>query len=585
MNDEDIPQLQPLSTILELNCAQARDGNDQNSEYTSVLTEGRTIMPGGTLSAKLTTINSKKNNSGDIVVPDLPIYFTFSYVDMDCCTASKTELVSGDPWPAPTFQYYAGYIQVDLIELIKVKVTYTGPQAGPFSYAEATFSWIDVNGKQQNNLNSPYVAPIIGAGPVEIDLGTDTNIQFRSGTLQLILLNGRNAVDPTVIIPPTDFIYDPEEQPPDFQQVIQQLGTQLHTKVFNIPREAVPPGAYDPGELANRLTQVIADSGGTDPNLNLWIPRNPLLTRMDNYEQDNTVVWRQCFEPNGNAIVFNDANSYQYATNYSIQKGAQLASIEYGKVGNVFQLSALHSPVYNPASPGTKNVAYYHANMGGVIGFYEVPVESKIVIHDFHPPELLDAMGLGGIITPLIADPNGVQGYSLKRMLACTTAENTPIGGFCPNFNPVVVDPVDDQIRYIDTTGLNTKAIIGIPANPDPDPVYLLRITCGLGNISDYVASDTVLNDVAAIVAKEYTSNSITTGYGGDSAVFYTHRGEPKTLQSFTVSIIDVNTKQPVTDLDPNTIIHLQLDNPPPQEPDPVVTLLDQIKVLLQKKS
>lgn len=576
--DPDLPEAVPLSTIIECNCQLATNVNEHNSVYTNIF-EGRTIQPGGTITARLTSIDSQKNTSTDILIGDSPISFVFSYVDMDYDGTNKEESISGNPWPAVTYNYYAGYKDIDYIELQAAAVRYSGAPL-PFTvdfqafyYAIITFAWIDLEGNQQNNAANPYQGLIVAQqSPVEVlcDPYSSAPIRYREGTLQLLNIIGRNGYGD--VLPPTDFTYLPLD---NVTQIIQNLGIQLNKKVFSLP---IPPGPYDPGELAVRLTQILEDSGGVDQGVDLWIPNNQLLTRMDN-PANAELIWRRCEEFDGAAIIFDDTNTYKYQNTYPLQKGAQIASIEYGKVGPVFQLSALHSPIYNAASPGTRNVAYFHANNI----YHEIPVDSKIVIHESDPPEFLQVLGLEGIIVPLSKDANNVEFYSRSRMLASTTSENTPIGAFCPNFNPVVADPVAAP-KYIDTTGINPKGIIGTPANPNADgPVYLIRVT-GLGAISDYAASDTVINDVGIIVSKEYTASNITTGFE-DSAVLYTHTGAPKTISSITISIIDPNTKQPVKNLGPNTLIHLQIDNPKPTAPPPKdesISLLRSIRDLLK---
>ena len=65
-------------------------------------------------------------------------------------------------------------------------------------------------------------------------------------------------------------------------------------------------------------------------------------------------------------------------------------------------------------------------------------------------------------------------------------------------------------------------------------------------------------NKISAIVSKEYDSNQIVTGYS-DSGFTYIHRGNPYIITEGSVRILDPQTKQPVTEIGPNSTLFFDI--------------------------
>jgi hypothetical protein len=87
---------------------------------------------------------------------------------------------------------------------------------------------------------------------------------------------------------------------------------------------------------------------------------------------------------------------------------------------------------------------------------------------------------------------------------------------------------------------------------------YIIEVNCG-NMRQEFLFKDGSLNNISAIVSKQYKQNDFITSFS-DSSVPYVHKGESYIIQSISIRILDPITKKPVVGLGQNNSIIIQVD-------------------------
>jgi|688.fasta_scaffold32139_2 hypothetical protein len=348
----------------------------------------------------------------------------------------------------------------------------------------------------------------------------------------------------------------------------------LDKKVVSVP---IKQGVYDPQGMAVMLTQMLSNPIGLIPPASaaaaqLFAPINPMLERTDN-TTNGDMIFRQVYVDPPTTVTFTDADTYKYIVPYFV--GASQFAIEYGSAGQVFSVPYAHMPIANysdPDHPVKQNVMVRWV-AGPPLRFYIINQASGIVFHDLQPRSFWqDQLGLSdNLIVPLQVDDAGVEYYLQSALQDKATGGIFALDSFLLDTlhghktsdfrrmyeNPPVLNPVGTTL-YFDTTGL-TDAVIGDAVSSNETGGYYLIETNGLiPNSGGYIDTIGNNNKISAIVSKEYDSNQIVTGYS-DSGFTYIHRGNPYIITEGSVRILDPQTKQPVTEIGPNSTLFFDI--------------------------
>lgn len=354
----------------------------------------------------------------------------------------------------------------------------------------------------------------------------------------------------------------------------------------------LPAGRYDRTTIANlitrKLTQVgIADTKDATGTAQDFKPNSTLVANTGEVDMQNTVFHRIPDNvPSGTNgdLSINDTNTYSYnQSGATVQVGARKFSIEYGQIGQTYQVSNAHQSVENPADTGKENVAYFRTGAGSVPDpfiFNEVNSATGIVVHDLTPENIWrDNLGLyDKWVVPVREDSNGVEYFTMADLKDKFPHESAEIVTFDPTNSRVDTQPSGTN-TFIETTTTPTVAVVGdAPVVNVEGAFYLVEIT-GLNlTQSNMITNDENRANISAIVSKQYDANDIVTGFA-DSAIPYVHRGTPQMLNSARVRILDPDTREVVTTLGKRNTVFLQLTTgvpvyePPkdlaPREPEP----------------
>ncbi len=389
-----------------------------------------------------------------------------------------------------------------------------------------------------------------------------------------------NTVDTTVNLPTTTYAAGARNttilpSPTRFQLLRRSTGFVL------------PEGRYDRSTIADlvtrKLTQVgIGDTKNAIGTAQDFAPKTTLVANTGEADMQ-TVVFHEIPDntptgPNGDLSI-NNTNTYSYNNaGATVQIGARKFSIEYGQVGQTFQVSNAHQSVENPSDPGKENIAYFRTGVGSVadpFAYNEITAATGIVIHDLTPRDIWsDNLGLyDKWVVPVRQDSNGVEFYVLEDMKDSLPHESAEIVTFDPTNARVNTQPTGEN-TFVDTTSTPTFAVIGdAPVVNIQGSFYLVEIT-GLNlTQSNMITKDEIRPNISAIVSKQYDSNDIVTGFS-DSAIPYVHRGSSTIINSARVRILDPDTKQVVTTLGERNTVFLQLTTSAPvYQPTPVAPL------------
>jgi hypothetical protein len=365
----------------------------------------------------------------------------------------------------------------------------------------------------------------------------------------------------------------------------------------------IPAGSYDPNSLAITMTQLLNDSNTQVsgdplasfqpkvPNKNQqYIPINPFLQRTDDVTVNATFHTRITDDITDN-ITFTNQNTYEYfdpavgggsRAPYFI--GASQFALEYGSAGDVFSLEYAHMPLFNPDEDSQREMVgvYWTGNTGAdSLEYYQVNQSSGIAIHDLQPESFWqDQLGIRDrLIVQLYSDSNGIQFYTRSDLLSkitfgysslnqflltAQTGQGGTQGAHTKGITPRKMTPIPPSVSagkpdvvYIDVTG-ETRAIIARTITaPIAGGFYLVEIN-GLGyRRGSFIDSNKVNPKISGIISANYLQGNILTGFG-DSAVPYTHIGNPYVISEASVRILDANGNPPL-DLGPNNVIFVDV--------------------------
>jgi hypothetical protein len=339
----------------------------------------------------------------------------------------------------------------------------------------------------------------------------------------------------------------------------------------------IPAGRYDRQTLANLMTrnftQVgvgnIINSAGTSQS---FTPNSDLVFDTGSALSEDFVFHRLPDPSIGTEnlqLDFSSTNTYSYINSgKAVQCGARKFAIEYGDIGQTFQVSDAHQSVENPADKGKENVAFFRTGVGSVANpyiFNQVDTATGIIVHDLAPRNIWDnVMGLySKWVVPLSTDPSGVEYYTKADITNKFPRESAEIVTFDPTNSRVDLTP-SIEATFVDTTTTPTYAVIGDSPQVNVEGAYYLVEITGL-NVAQSNMIDNHQNraNISAIVSKQYDANDIVTGFA-DSAIPYTHRGVPTIINSARVRILDPDTKEVVSTLGERNTVFLQLNSAAP---------------------
>jgi len=345
----------------------------------------------------------------------------------------------------------------------------------------------------------------------------------------------------------------------------------------------LPAGRYDRTTIANIITRKLTQVGiKTTKNAALTAQDfTPNTTLVANTAEDDmqTVVFHQVPDnaPVGvdGDVSISPTNTYTYnGSGATLQVGARKFAIEYGDIGQTYQVSAAHQSVVNPSDTGKDNVAFFRTGAGSVGNpyvFNEVNAATGIVVHDLTPENIWrDNLGLyDKWVVPIRQDSNGIEYFTLEDSTGKLPHESAEIVTFDPTNSRVNTQPTGAN-TFIDTTSTPTVAVIGdSPVVNVEGAFYLVEIT-GLNlTQSNLITNDENRANISAIVSKQYDANDIVTGFA-DSAIPYVHRGTPQMINSARVRILDPDTREVVTTLGKRNNVFLQLTTGAPVYQPPV---------------
>lgn len=553
-----------IPDFINLQCSQSQaQVVRENGDFDVALYRQVIIEDGDQVNIQLSSIDTQLSDETTIIVPDKQVTsITYSYFDQDICS-NKYNLAGDYGWE-PTFQTFAAYSEVDIYLLAGAGIYGAFITFNPAVQYMCSlwFSWIDPSGVFHHaDLNTKtgqgYYRGNVWAQHPNNTLESFDPIIYQQGSLKCI---GLEIIDSTRHTWTTDIkYYYPTLNHAEYQAALPG-NLFLQTNNLNIQS-----GRYDPSELANIMTKELSNTNGMYPypgSNAVWACLNPMIIRLDVLPYAPIQFWSIENVPPGNKYV----PGYQFKYNggggiyISIVLGAALISVQYGINGQVFSLAQAHTPLFNPADPNTKNIAYFSSTYGGTEPrkYHEVRSQCGIVIHQLEPVAFWQSIGLyDSVITPLQTDPSGIRFYNLKDMKICQ--ESATVGAFCPGFNRfLTAEPLAPNPYYVDTTSLPSDGLIGTPNVPNKTGGFIKLKIRGLGNVSKHVDTTQDDADVWAIISTQYNTNSVVTGYA-DSGYTYVHKGSPYTVGSkLTIQFVDeLNNIVPA--LGPNNSVFIRI--------------------------
>jgi hypothetical protein len=362
-----------------------------------------------------------------------------------------------------------------------------------------------------------------------------------------------------------EYPYTPDEF--SFVYTTQSVGKASRSLEVEVQNIILPAGRYDPSSLATKMTQLLSNSNGLIPSNpsadDIFAPNNALLgLTTDPIHTD--LVWRRLdFSANTTTVTFNNSNTYRY---YNISEGqiepyffgASLVALEYGKAGNIFQVSYMHTNFNNPERPGEQDLGIFHYYRNGNVRYKVVKSASGVFFHDLQPESFWEgSLGLRSkLIVPLQNDSQGYQFYtpdSIKgkytegfQSLSSFLFAPTPDGTNYPNsrkFNP---SPPSQNPVYVDCTGLSLAILGNEPNLNRSGSFYLVEIQDLFRRTGSYIDTEENNLSISAIVSTAYAQDNTVTAFA-DSGIPYIHRGPSYVISSATVRILDPVTITPET--------------------------------------
>ena len=343
---------------------------------------------------------------------------------------------------------------------------------------------------------------------------------------------------------------------------------------------ALDSGRYDTTSLSVKLTQLMNNSQGIQPPLQpavnqLYVPNNPLLTRIDD-SRNADMVFRRIDISSGTTVTdvsFTNDNTYVYEDALNQPPpyilGAQQFSLEFGNAGEAFQLSYAHTPFQQTGHSNEQKAGIFYTGTFATndLRYYAVTAATGIVFHDLEPKSLWrDQLALDAKLTvPLLYDDNGLAYYERDQFLQKITYGFLGLDGFPipatgvgANWRKQQIPPTDNP-TFLDITGAS-RAIIGdTPIRNIDGGVYYVEILNVFRNRGGFVDNYENRRQISAVVSTQYQNNEIVTGYA-DSGIPIIHQGSPYVLTEAFVRILGGASKTPVDSLGSQNTIFLQLD-------------------------
>lgn len=336
----------------------------------------------------------------------------------------------------------------------------------------------------------------------------------------------------------------------------------------------IPPGRYDRQTLAQVITQGFSEVGlttQTQPGGAAVFGANTnLQLRMDSSEAQ-LVLFTRMPDNTSDTMTFTAANSYQYATNATTTIGARIFAMEYGNIGNAYQISNIHQSLNSglDSEEGQEQSAIFAEDVAGKNTFFQLLASTGIVVHDLQPKEFWQTtLALyDNVVVPLVKDANGVEFYTESDIVGKITTETAQIQSFSVNNQrgtapPTPAAPNQILATYFNTTQNPTRSIIGdTPTISESSGTYYMIEITGL-NVpqSNFITTSQNRANISAIVSKQYDSDDIVTAFA-DSAIPYVHRGVPVKISSARIRILDPITNEVVTTLGDQNSVFLQLSS------------------------
>lgn len=334
----------------------------------------------------------------------------------------------------------------------------------------------------------------------------------------------------------------------------------------------VPPGRYDRTTLAQVVTQGYTEVGftnakqvGGDPvfgaNTNLQIRMDdakslPLLFRkMPDVVDASAGDFR---------VICNSGNSYQYPNNTNVTVGAREFAIEYGQVGEAFQITKMHQSLNSGLKDEEQQeqiATFFTA--GTPFQYHELLNSTGIFIHNMEPKSFWDdQLGLyNKTVVPISTDGSGAVYVNRHDIQDKFTSETAQIQAFSIDNQRGTSAPT--ATTYFNTTDLPTRSIIGDAprTNEGTGTYYLIEITGLNVTQSNFINNETNRGFISAIVSKQYDNNDAITAFQ-DSAIPYVHRGPVSVkIGSARVRILDPTTNEVVSTLGDQNSVFLQVNS------------------------
>ena len=570
--------------------------------------------------------------SGDPVTPDYQYYACYNDMELELLNSVDIEIIGympprSLPNPNPDYDVAGGSFcmphdytfasQIDRTCNLIMTFTYLQPDGSIASFqgTGTNYNFIESGGGTAGGFSASAPTTNYPAGTFPVTAmgsfggGVPSGVTIRKGSLRLAGVSGSwpgifqsraypdvktfgpiGAYPPGASLQPPylENLYD-TNYPYQLNQfglfrvnttpVVETTGLQLNMQMLNA---TLPAGRYEPQSLAVKMTQLLSDANGILPvpvgGDQIYAPANPLLTRTDTDENTALAFRKIDFQTDQATVDFTDANTYVYwdasaGDSASYYIGASNVSVEYGEAGNLFQISYLHTPLNNPASPGEQDLGLYYTIESGSQNYFVVKQATGVVVHDLQPVEFWkDQLGLyTNLIVPIQYDNSGVAFYTLDSMMPRITygfqgldtffiphpGTGTPL--VYPNPRKATPIPPTLNPTYFNVTG-QSKAIIAESVSVNLRGGYfLIEILNLFRNQGGYIDADENRARISAIVSTQYDSNNAITGFS-DSGIPYVHNGSPYIITDATVRILDPLTKKPVTTLGNNNCIWVEIN-------------------------
>lgn len=582
-----------------------------NGDYRVNLAQPVRIETGDVVSLKMASIDTQAVNNQSIVISeDTQLSMAFAYYDI-CVSVDgidKLKLSDGATAPPnsckPHLFYYSnsspGYSSVYTQEYSAFNLIPEGPSSdiswGTYTpgvnnvRVEMFGTWVDVYGKIQtatfvadstqnpadfpaggttyrvHPTNSTQTLPAPNTGKMQFICNQpDTFGTWQDGSLSFSgfkMYHGFPTpnIDVSNRLNINNFSIAPFVQNPSRTGSGPTDNLVIRTRSITLPK-----GVYDPEELAVKLTILlneakpikISPSGGV-PTHYAWNSSNDFLINIKEWDYTNNPEFKRFESPvdSSHDYFYKDATFSDGA----LMIGAANVVIEYGKNGAIYQLSQsftnLASPTTTP-QPSAGVFAYSDS--------YRVATQGTgIVFTDLQPAAFWrDTLGLyDALIAPIELD-------NLKMTIPALESYLT-YGAFV-NADMVPLLKRDglrqaDMPRYFDLTGIDNIPLLGQPPNVQADKsgFYLIE-TRSAGLNSNYIDDKSNRQAILGVVSKQYIQANCVTGFEGDSAIQYVHRGMPFDMTYLDIRILDGFSKEVDTSLGPKNTVFLKVERPAPK--------------------